>query len=175
MKKKAFTLIELIIATALLSIMVAVITTVFLAGLKVWISGRNRTEIREEAGIAMESMVRDLSQAGPITAATAAAITFTADIDNDSVNETVTFSLDAGNIIRTVDGAAATLMPDAQTLAFSYIDSNNTGIVPPFTPAQLSSIRVVTIFLRMSKAAETYPPISLNPLSSSAYTRNQIL
>jgi prepilin-type N-terminal cleavage/methylation domain-containing protein len=166
--KKGLTLIELMIVTVLISIIVAASAVVFLTGLKAWSSGRDRTEIREEAGLAMERMVRDLCQAGTITAATTAMITFTADVDNDSVNETVTFSRDAGNnLIRTVDGAAITLTPDARALTFSYTDLNNNGTVP-VTQADRNNIRVVTIALTMNKADETYA------LSSSAYTRNQI-
>lgn len=169
MTKKAFTLTELIVITALLSIMTVVIAVVFLTGLKAWSSGLNRTGIREEGSIAMERMMRDLSQASNITAATAATITFTADVDNDSVNETVTFSRDVdNNLIRTVDGSAITLTPNAQALAFSYTDLNNTSIVPA-SQADRDTIRVVTMALTMSKSGETYT------LSSSAYTRNQAL
>jgi len=168
--KKGFTLIEVMIVTGLIAVLTGAVSWVFIVGLKTWSSGMDRTDIREGGVLAMERMVRDLSQAGPITAATTTAITFTADVDNDSVNETVTFSRDANNnLIRTVDGAAITLTPNAQTLTFSYTDLNNNTLTPPLTGAQLDSIRVVTVVLTMNKANETYT------LSSSAYTRNQIL
>ncbi len=141
------------VVTALVSIIVAVSATVFLTGLSAWVSGRDRTEIREGASLAMERMVRDLCQAGTITAATASAITFTADVNNDGVNETVTFNQNG--------------IPDAQALTFSYTDLNNNSIPVPVAQASLSSIRVVTIALTMNKGDETYA------LSSSAYTRNQ--
>jgi prepilin-type N-terminal cleavage/methylation domain-containing protein len=164
---RGFTIIELIVVIALFVILVSVIPMIFLTGLKSWSSGRNRAQIREEANLAMEMMVRDLGQADTITVATASAITFAADVDNDNANETVAYSRDAGNnLIRAVAGTAIALNSDTQALTFTYTDLNN-AVFTPTTQADRDNIRVVTIGLRLSNVSENIT------VASSAYTRNQ--
>lgn len=164
--RRAFTLIELIIVVLLLSIMLSFIVTVFAVGLKAWSSGHDRAVIRQGAVLAVERMVRDLSMAGNITVATSNSITFSADVDDDSINETVSFDLSGNNLTRTVNGAASTLAPDVQTLALSYTDPDNLSFTPA-TQGDRNNIRVITASLTMNKSGETFN------LSSSAYARNQ--
>ncbi|MFA5500567.1 MAG: hypothetical protein WC404_05770, partial [Candidatus Omnitrophota bacterium] len=91
MRKKSFTLTELIIVAFFMSILVGSISWVFVVGLRTWSSGAARADIRQDANLALEKMVRDLSQASGITAADANNITFAADTDANGVNEIITF------------------------------------------------------------------------------------
>lgn len=167
--KKGLTLIEVLIVMALVSIMVAVGVAVFLTALNVWIPGLNRTDVKEGSGLAMETMVRDLSQASTITAAGTDNITFASDVDGDSTDETVTFALDAVNnkLNRTVDGNTTVLAPNVQAFTLTYCRAETETAFTPGSQADRDDIRIITISLSLSNAGETAA------LSSSVYARNQ--
>lgn len=167
LKSKGFTLVELIIVTALIGILAGVVAFTFAVGLKTWSSGLDRTDIRQDGNLVLERMVRELSQAYSIRNAEEDAITFWADADGD---EEVTFELENSNLKRTSDGGETVLTPDVETFALSYRDVNNNLMTLPQDVASQSkrdNIRVIIILLTLDKADETVT------LSSSVYTRNQ--
>lgn len=166
--RKAFTVLELMIVTVLMTMLVAVVTLAFVTCLKAWSAGLERTGIRADGSLAMERMVRDLSQAGNITIATESAITFSADMDGDGTDETISLTRnESDNLIRTVDFFSAILAPNVETLNFTYLDSNNNPLTP-VAQEDRDDISVITIALTMNKAGATYQ------LSSSVFTRNQV-
>jgi prepilin-type N-terminal cleavage/methylation domain-containing protein len=167
--KKAFTLVELIITVAIFSIIVGVATLVFVTGVDVWSFGNDRAEIRTRANAAMEAMVQDLSEAHLVTGATATSITFSADPDNDGVDEIVTIAFNAaGNEIdRTFAGALKILTPYVQSFSLSYCQANTEVAFVPATQVDRDSMRVVNILLTMHKQNETITT------SSSVLCRNQ--
>lgn len=79
-KKKGLTLIELLITTAVLSILILTIGYTFIIGLKLWDKGYNRSDIRADVSQALQLMSKNLRQAKSIDAFTAGSITFTADL-----------------------------------------------------------------------------------------------
>ena len=164
--KKAFTLIELIIVLTLFIIIVGFAGWSFIVGLRAWNSGQNRAEIRLDGTLAIEKMVRELSQASDITTADEDEIIFEADLDDDGTVETVTFNVSNNNLIRTVNAVATVLASNVQTFGLSYLDLNNSPWTLPQDPVD---IRVITISLTMSNLDETFS------LSSSTYVRNQQL
>lgn len=167
MKVKGFTLMELIIVTALIGILAGVVAFTFTVGLKTWSSGFYRTNLRQDGNLVLERMGRELSQAYSIRNAEADAITFWLDADG---NEEVTFELENSNLKRTGGGVERVLTPDVQTFALSYRDLNNNPMTLPqdvASQAKRDNIRVITISLTLDKADETVT------LSSSVYTRNQ--
>jgi prepilin-type N-terminal cleavage/methylation domain-containing protein len=167
MKKKGFTLIELIIVIVLLSVLVGVAAWTFVAGLRSWNSGIDRANIRQDGSFALEIMVRELSQADSFTIAQEDNVKFDADIDNDGSNETITYSTSDSELSRKVNGTTTVLSPDVDTFLLSYRDLNDTAMTPPITGAEHDDIRVITISLTMDRFDETLT------LSSSAYARNQ--
>ena len=167
MKKTGFTLLELIIAIVFFTIFAGVVFWTFVVGLRVWGSGMNRAYIRQDANLAIERMVRELSQAKSFTIAQADQVKFDADIDNDGTVETVTFAISDGSLERTVDGTTTVLTSDLQTVEFSYRDLNDAAMAFPITGNDRDNIRVIVMFLTLNEGKETFT------LSSSAYARNQ--
>ena len=168
--KKGLTLIELIIVIVLFSVLMISVSWVFIVGLRTWNSGLNRAQIRQDSSLAMEKMVRELSQADSITDAAADEITFLADLDDDGINETVTFDVNNTELIRTFEGVPTVLAFDVQGFELSYRDlDDNLLNLPQDTASQKKrdDIRVIAISLSMNKADET---IILN---SGVYARNQ--
>ena len=79
-KKNGLTLIELLITTAVLSILILTVGYTFIIGLKLWNEGYNRSDIRTDLSQALELASKNLRQAKSIDALTAGSITFTADL-----------------------------------------------------------------------------------------------
>jgi prepilin-type N-terminal cleavage/methylation domain-containing protein len=59
---RGFTLIEIIIVLMLISVLMSVSSYIYIVSLKVWGSGRLRTEIREDMNYALERAVRYLKE-----------------------------------------------------------------------------------------------------------------
>lgn len=171
--KKGFTLIELIIAVALFSILTVFVALTFLVGLRVWGSGRERAEITQDGILSIERMVRELGQASEIRSAQADRVRFDADLNSDGSDETITFAVSGGVLERTEQGGAQIdLAPNVGNFALSYYTSNSDPMVDdpmpfPVTGPQLDTVRVIAISLTLEQADEAIT------LSSSAYTRNQ--
>lgn len=155
---------------ALFSVLVVSALWVFVVGLRVWGTSRDRSQIRSESSLAMERMVRELGQASSITDADEDAITFTADLDDNGSDETVAFGINSNKLIRTEGATQTTLASDVEDFALAYRDVDNDLMSLPADVASQSkrdSIRVITISLDMNKAEESFT------LSSSVYARNQ--
>jgi type II secretory pathway pseudopilin PulG len=168
-----FTLIELIIIIALFSILAAAIFWTFVAGLRAWGSGRDRAYIRQDANLAIERMVRELSEASEINTAGSDEIEFDADLDGDGSVETIRFDVsNDDNLERTevITGPdiIVTLARNVQTFTLGYyLDGDNDTLLSSVTGPSRDDVRVIVISLTLNEGGETLT------LSSSVYTRNQ--
>jgi prepilin-type N-terminal cleavage/methylation domain-containing protein len=79
-KKRGLTLIELLVTTAVLSILILTVGYTFIIGLRLWNDGYNRSDIRTDLSQALELVGKNLRQAKSIDELTAGSITFTADL-----------------------------------------------------------------------------------------------
>ena len=131
----------------------------------------------QEGMTAMETMARYIGIAGNyplltggITSATAASVTFLADVNNTGSLQTVTISYASGKVTATVVGASTatvTIAPSVASFSFAYYDGSGASLaVPVSTQALRDSIRVVTVTMAMTKGSDT-----IN-YSLSAYCRN---
>lgn len=163
------TLIELLMAMALFSVIVGAALSIFTVSLNIWDSSQSRIDIRQNGSLAMEKMVRYLELANNITAATASSITFTADVNNDDTDETVTLALDTVNekLNQAISGVTMTLTPGVQSFSLSYYKSDTETPFTPLIQADRDTIRIVNLSLIMNKGSDTVS------LGSSAYCRNQ--
>lgn len=107
-----FTLVELLISMAVLSLILIALYSMFASGVGIYTRGDVKSEIQQNSRGAMELMVRDLRLAGffpedfpalfpggagacpptPISAATATTITICGDVDRDNSSEQVTYT-----------------------------------------------------------------------------------
>ncbi|MDO8536124.1 MAG: prepilin-type N-terminal cleavage/methylation domain-containing protein [Candidatus Omnitrophota bacterium] len=167
--RSGLTLIELLIAMLLFSAIIGAAILMLSTGLKIWNSNNNRTNIRQNGSLAMETITRYLEQANNITAASASSITFSADVNNDGTDDIITIAFAAANkrINITIAGATSILAPDVQNFSLLYYQSNTQTSFIPAIQADRDGIRIVTISLTMSKGNDTVT------LSSSAFCRNQ--
>jgi prepilin-type N-terminal cleavage/methylation domain-containing protein len=78
--EKGLTLIELLVTTAIMSILVFTVGYTFIVALKLWNEGYARADIRTDLAQAFELVGKNLRQAKSIDALTASSVTFTADL-----------------------------------------------------------------------------------------------
>lgn len=168
--KKAFTILEVVVVTALVSIFVMAVLGLLSVGLRTWGFGFDRAQIRHLGSAAMQRMARELSQTNSITDAQDGTITFLADLDDNGTDETITYSVSGTNLRRTEGSIVTILASNVQTFGLSYRDLNNDLLNSPggtSTQTKRDQIRVITISLTADKDNETIT------LSESVFARNQ--
>lgn len=142
---RAVTLIELLIATALVGILVGAVGMVYNAGFKVFYSQFTRSSIKGEAGRAFLNMSRELRQASSITSAGPSSLTFTADTNNDGIDETIQYAW-SGTLNDPLNRVSAPLtnplITSVNALAFSYYDVNNNPLAFPVTASQVRLLSI---------------------------------
>ena len=158
-----FSLIELLIALAVTSILLVGIFNIFLSQHKAYISQDQIVEMQENVRAVIDIMSRDIRMAGydPTEAGgigitnieeAIPSISFTADVNENGVigasesNEDITYRYDANNfVIRRKSTANDNLLPlvsNIQNLNFRYFDANGNLLPSPVNQAQ---VRIVEI------------------------------
>ncbi|HOC87891.1 MAG TPA: prepilin-type N-terminal cleavage/methylation domain-containing protein [Prolixibacteraceae bacterium] len=181
--EKGFTLIELMIAMVVGLVVLAATYSVFTVQNKTLLTQEKLASIYQNARIAMDMMIRDISMAGynptgtaaaGITAANVSSIRFTMDLNEDGVldatNEDITYDLytseDGVQVLGRKSSASGTHQPAVEyveSLSFLYDDGAGG------TPADLSQIRRVKITI--TTIAPTEDPSYTDPTNGDHYRR----
>lgn len=178
--QKGITLLELLIFSAIFVTALGAVYLMYFTSHTTFIRGVNKSDLQQNARVAMEMMARELRMAGydpsnaiplqgsqtAIQAASASDITFIADVTGDNVSDWVRYRLQGNQVIRETSswvGGAWTPNPAAQgeladsvsALSFAYYDGSNT------VTATLASVRRITIGVTVQNTAarktETFP------------------
>ena len=143
--ERGFTLAELLVGFAVLALALAAVTTIHRGVLQAYVTGSNKTEVQQNARVALERIARELRQTpGALTSATATSLTL---LDQDPFGAAVTYGLagDAPNasLTRTTGGGASVVIGRVQALTFVYRDVNNNVLaVPVGTPANVFRVDI---------------------------------
>ena len=133
-EERGFTLTELLTVLAVLALVLAAVVTIQQGALQAYVTGSNKTEVQQNARVAMERMARDIreTQSG-LTTATATSLTFV----DPNTGLAVIYALAGNTLTRTTNGIADTVIGSVQALTFAYYpkDSNVALGVPVGTPA----------------------------------------
>ena len=159
MNKNGFTLIELTIAISLFAILMGAITFAFVVVLREFSSTQIRSNLRQDAVIALERLTRELNEAREITSARDNSVSFWwQDSDGDELRdaqEVVTFSWDqtAGNPLKR---DSVNLAFNVESFQINYRDLNNSSLSPSpgLSLVERDSIRRLDIQLKLSKENE---------------------
>ncbi|MFH0763588.1 MAG: prepilin-type N-terminal cleavage/methylation domain-containing protein [Candidatus Omnitrophota bacterium] len=161
--KRGLTLIELIISVALIAIMLGAVWVVYNTSYNVFYGQFSRQNIKDQASRAFITITDELHQALSITTATAASITFTADMNSDGCIETIQYSWSgvSGQPLNRIVGAQTTALarsvdnpaPLADNSLFTYYGANNTRLG---SSPVISQIRLVMIDLYTTSGSETF-------------------
>jgi len=136
------TLIELLITMVLMFALVAVIWGVFNTGFTTTATESLRTSLKGDSGRGFIKMGREFRKALSVTSAQATGLTFTADTDNDGIEETIQYTWNgtAGQPLNRVSGGTQPLVNSVSVLSFSYYDSNHNLLSFPVTASQVKSV-----------------------------------
>ncbi len=188
-RQAGFSLIELMVGTAIFTILLVGVCTMYSQSLAAYNRGENKIELQQSTRFAADLMIREIRLAGydpsdsltvlPTTAietAGAATITFVADVDGDDVSDRVRYRLVGTQILR--DDAAWDGVDDFETLSgtsevadglasltFTYFDETNT------VTATLADIRLIRIEIFAQTTTRDGQLLSY-PMSSDVTLRN---
>ena len=129
--ERGFTLAELLIASAVMALVLAAVTTIHQGVLQAYVAESNKTEAQQSVRVALERMARDIREStGPLTAATQSSITFTHPDDG-----VITYTIDvANNLTRNgvaIIGRVQNLLVAPTLPLFVYRDANDAAGATP--------------------------------------------
>ena len=183
--KPGFTLVELLVALTIMSIVSVAIYTMFALSKKSYTTQNVSADVQQTVRSAMELMVQDIRQAGldptnsnnfGIQEATALRLHFTSDsidagtgdfngvVDNTN-SESITYEFNADRIDQILyKGTGAentqTLIDNVQNLSFTYFDADGIDLGNPVPNDQLDDIRAIQISLTVEQPAGRAEPVS---------------
>ena len=163
-----FTLVELLVAMAIASIMLAAVTNLFVSLNKSYTRQNAAADAQQVVRAGVDFMAQSIRLAGldpvqtgsfGITLATDTSITFLADLDLDGSldgTETITYTLSGDELRSNLDAAPLVENVDNSNgpgLAFTYLAADNSTLATPVSAADLAAIRTVQIALTVREPA----------------------
>jgi prepilin-type N-terminal cleavage/methylation domain-containing protein len=126
-----FTLAELLTAMAVLGLLMAGLFLSLQEGQSVYLYGAGRTEVQQNARVALERMLRELRTASSVATASGNDIKFTY-VDATSTSVTVEYSLSGTSLQRNqtvpaIAGQPATLVGGVSNFVVTYYDATNSA------------------------------------------------
>jgi len=158
--KKGFSLIELMVVVAILSLIILGLVTFFTGGVRSWITGQNQLSAQRNARQAMDRMVREIREASNIIAGSTSSkrINF-----NTPWNSNLYYTW-SGNKWEAIFEGTNPLINNVQNLTFKYFNNSDPceEIIPPLTSETASKISKVYIDLMIDVDKDSNPDITLN-------------
>jgi type IV pilus assembly protein PilW len=182
---KGFTLIELMVAMAVSSILMLAIMTTYENQLRSHLTQQSVADMHQNARAAMILMKNEIQMAGydpthkadaRFTAVANSTIQFTTDLNGDGDcsdgNENVQYQIDGGNLKRATGGGFFRLLAEnIEALDFTFFDGdmNQIDTAVALSENELDSIRLVqiTVVVRSDDPAFSYKHTDIN-----TYTNN---
>lgn len=176
-KNAGFALTEIMVATAILTVILLSITSVFLNGQKSYFYVEGSTKNLQEARYSAEQLSRDLRSAISITSASSNSITFIGDYDGDNSSETINYTKSLSSLTRTIGSSykeVATGITNSESESksqpvFSYYDQDGTEVTDLIN--NLDDIKLVVIDLWIDLDTSKSPTRSTQ-ITTSIQLRN---
>jgi type II secretory pathway pseudopilin PulG len=141
--ERGFTLAQILIACALLGIALAAVTIVVERGVRQASITTYKSEVQQNARVALEMMAREIRESrDALSAATASSITFT-----DPTGGVITYTIDGNNALTRngviLIGGLRNLVTQPPLPLFGYRDANDAVLATPVgTPASVYRVDI---------------------------------
>jgi prepilin-type N-terminal cleavage/methylation domain-containing protein len=152
--KNGFSLIEMMVAVAILGVIVLGLVTFFTGGTKSWVAGQSQLAAQRNARQAMDIMVREIREASDIIASSTSSkkISF-----NTPWSTNLEYSW-LGEKWDPILRGNTHLINNVQSLAFTYFDNSGNLVDPPDS----DKVSKVHIDLQVDIDKDSNPDITLN-------------
>lgn len=158
-ERAAFTLIEVMTATAVATIVGVVIAGFIMFSVHSFASMANYTEMNQDSQLALDKMFKDIRQARQLTAYSSNSLSFL-DVNSNSLK--FTYSPSAGTLSRISSGQTTVLLSNCTSLGFwAFQPTLFSNTFTCYTPAVTNNARVIQVtwscsgrYLRKEKATE---------------------
>ena len=182
---KGFSLIELLVAMVIMSIVSLAIYSVFAVASKTYTTQGVTADVQQSVRAAMEVMLQDIREAGldptssgnfGIEVAEVSKLRFTSDsIDagindyngvlDDTNSERITYLLQGTQLDQilyetTASANSVPLVSGLQNLTFNYFDSDGNNLGSPVPVLQLENIRTISVSITVLEPAGLDKPVS---------------
>ena len=140
------TLIELLIAIILMTVMLGAVWTVYNTGLRLFYSEASRSGVKDEVGRALQTMSSELRQLTSVTSALTTGMTFTAGVNSDGTTDTVQYTWSGvalAPLNRVVGSSTKAIVHSVNSVAFSYYNSSNNLLSAPVSASQVREVVIV--------------------------------
>jgi prepilin-type N-terminal cleavage/methylation domain-containing protein len=157
-KRRGFTLLEMLLAVGLVGLFLGAFQELVITGLRTANASEERADVRQQVVIALERFTREANMAGNIDVANATQFQFDADLDGNGTDETTNVNYwqnGGGDFERAQGGAAVTLIRDLGSIAYTYYDSAGANLGSSVSGAAMQTIRVVQIALTATRDQES--------------------
>ena len=139
-----------------------------IVGLRTVSAADRREGVRQQLTNALELLTREAALASNLDNAEDQRLQFDADLDGNGTTENnINYQVTSGQLQRSYNGVAVTLVNNLTALDFDYLDTAGTTLATPVgTQATRDTIRVVDITMTATNGAETLS------LPSAVYLRD---
>jgi len=170
---KGLTLVELMVAVAILSLISIAVTSIYLNSQKSYYFIQGSAQNMQESRYAVDVLSRDLRSAVSISVAGEDNVTFTGDYDGNGTTETISFSRSGTSLSRTIG-----TLP-AKTIASGILNSaslnseqifkyyNQSGLIT----TDLTQIKLIEVYVKIDKDT-TRAPLRSTQITSRIQLRN---
>jgi len=183
-QKRGFSLIELLVALVIMSVVSLAIYGVFSVSSRSYTTQGVTADVQQSVRSAMEVMLQDIRAAGldptesgnfGIELAEAEKLRFTSDsidaglndfngIIDDTSSERITYVLQGTQLnqilYETTDSEnSEPLINDVQNLKFTYFDADGNNLGSPVPPSQLADIRTINVSISVEEPAGRNAPV----------------
>jgi len=182
---KGFTLIELMVALAITSILLAGIYTTYITQLKSHLTQQLLVEMQQSMRGSMQLMEREIRMAGynPAHSTGAGIVTmqansfrFTMDLDGDGnvtgTNEDVRYGISTSGSLGRETGGAGGLQPLAEftdALNFVYLDGSGNVVTNPMNASTVKSVQVTMV----ARSSQNVPVMFFKQTDNQTYQNQQ--
>ncbi len=165
-----FTLVELMIATALGVMAAAVIVALMFFSSRSYVAMTNYTDMAQRSQLALDKMSKEMRQARNLTAYSPTSVTFQ-DVDGGTFG--FKYDPDGRTLVRVSNGRTNTYLTECDELQFSIFQHTvKSNKFECYEPAYLSSARVVQMSWRCSRKILGAKATTENVQSAQVALRN---